>query len=108
MQEEVRLVSSLGISVQYYDSVGIRHHMVIFLSVWVRLVLRTLKLLCYYEAMMNVHKIHYTYICQSPISLTTHTATPELPEIRNAYHSVLVFLLLSVDMFLSLCGFIEC
>ena len=40
--------------------------------------------------------------------LTTHTATPELPEIRNAYHSVLVFLLLSVDMFLSLCGFIEC
>ena len=40
--------------------------------------------------------------------LTTHTATPELPEIRNAYHPVLVFLLLSVDMFLSLCGFIEC
>ena len=39
--------------------------------------------------------------------LTTHKATPELHEIRNAYHSVLVFLLLSVDIFLSLCVFIE-
>ena len=37
--------------------------------------------------------------------LTTHRATPEFPEIRNAYHSVLVSLLLSVDMFLSLCAF---
>ena len=31
--------------------------------------------------------------------LTTHTAAPELPEIRNAYHSVWVSLLLSVDVF---------
>ena len=37
--------------------------------------------------------------------LTTHTATPELPEIRNAYHSVLVSLLLSVDVDFSLCVF---
>ena len=40
--------------------------------------------------------------------LTTHKATPELPEIRNAYHSVLVSLLLSVDMFFLCVCFIGC
>ena len=40
--------------------------------------------------------------------LTTHTATLELSEIRYGFHSVLVFLLLSVDMQTSLCAFIEC
>ena len=65
------------------------------------------------DSLVRVSGLDLSYFCVNfnnfnAFYLTTHTATPELPEIRNAYHSVLVFLLLSVDMFLSLCGFIEC
>ena len=39
-----------------------------------------------------------------PDSISLHTSNPELPEIRNAYHSVLVSLLPSADVvFLCVC-----